>query len=510
MPFVSSLFRLGLVALILALPAAARASSVAVDGDKLVYTAQQGEDNDLTIDETWDGSYTMYYRVVDRVPIAPGAGCSPSPDNLSTVLCSTAPHQIDVDLGDHDDRASVIGWYGIRVDGGEDDDRITCHTNGNCDVHGGAGEDSLVAEGPGALDGGPGDDVLSVNVFAPDPISVQLTGGDGNDELHGGPAGDRLDGGPGNDLIVGDPFGHSGADTLDGGPGDDELNGGLGPDRLSGGDGRDTLDYSYRSAAVAVTLPGTSSSGDEGDVLAPDFENVVGTRYADTLIGDAGPNELTGGDGNDTLAGGGGPDSIVGGTGDDNLDGGAGQDVYQGNEGNDTIDAREPADGPVVGAESVFCGTGSDSAQVDADDLTDRCETVAVTGRPHESPAPGSPPTDPPQDPSSAELDIDLVEPSVVADDGMLKFKVRCDRSDHASCAGVAGASVKRGPRLSSKSFVARSGHKTVIRAKLSRSARKLIRRKKRVVAVASIVVKVKGQPPVTWSRRITIRKGAL
>jgi len=81
----------------------------------------------------------------------------------------------------------------------------------------------------------------------------------------------------------------------------------VGADILDGGTGTDTAVYSASSAGVNVNLAnaGAQSGGDAaGDVLS-NFENITGSAFNDTLIGDAGANVLTGGAGNDVLIGGG-------------------------------------------------------------------------------------------------------------------------------------------------------------------------------------------------------------
>lgn len=75
-----------------------------------------------------------------------------------------------------------------------------------------------------ALNGGPGDDVLTGGALAD-----TLLGGAGADMLAGGNGPDRIEGGDGGDRLIG-------------GRGDDVLTGGAGSDRLTGGDGRDRFE----------------------------------------------------------------------------------------------------------------------------------------------------------------------------------------------------------------------------------------------------------------------------
>ena len=117
--------------------------------------------------------------------------------------------------------------------------------------------------------------------------------------------------------VWGTPF----ADTLSG----DSLNNTLlsfgGNDRLDGRAGTDTVDYSVMSGGVTVdlrlqnTAQVVDAAGDKNFLVS--IENLTGSNYADTLIGDAGANVLTGGAGNDTLDGGAGADTLIGGAGND-------------------------------------------------------------------------------------------------------------------------------------------------------------------------------------------------
>jgi Ca2+-binding RTX toxin-like protein len=115
----------------------------------------------------------------------------------------------------------------------------------------------------------------------------KLLGTDNDDLLIALGAKTTLDGGGGNDILLG-------------GINDDVLIGGKGADFLSGGLGIDTADYSSSSAGVTVNL--TTSKGYGGDAQGDtliSIENVVGSAYDDTLIGDKGNNVLTGGGGAD-------------------------------------------------------------------------------------------------------------------------------------------------------------------------------------------------------------------
>ncbi len=178
--------------------------------------------------------------------------------------------------------------------------------------------------------------------------------GDGNaNSLLGDIGSDILIGGAGNDTIYGD--GRTSIDTHDtggsgpivtyadasllpfaGAAGNDLLEGGDGDDTLNGGGGADTASYANQAGAVFVDLlTGFADDGTGGTDTLLSIENVTGSAFDDSVLGDnqanilaglAGHDLLRGRDGNDTLKGGDGDDFLNGGIGDDVLDGGNGLD----------------------------------------------------------------------------------------------------------------------------------------------------------------------------------------
>jgi Ca2+-binding RTX toxin-like protein len=153
-----------------------------------------------------------------------------------------------------------------------------------------------------------------------------LDGGDADDDSRGGE--DWLFGGAGDDTLLGGrgPM----VNHLVGGPGADDLIGGASEDdpySLIGNMGLDIAEYGSSSAGVIVNLmSGIGTGGDAaGDTLV-EIEAVVGSAFADGLIGDDEYNFLSGGGGSDTLKGGGGSDALRGGEGSDSLVGGDGAD----------------------------------------------------------------------------------------------------------------------------------------------------------------------------------------
>jgi hypothetical protein len=179
-----------------------------------------------------------------------------------------------------------------------------------------------------------------------------------------GPA--TVNGGDGDDRIAGS----RGNDTLNGDAGDDafgvERDGPDGADVMSGGAGGDTADYSERSGPVQTDLDGVADDGEpgEGDNVNSDVEHVSGGAGADRIVCNAARNRLRGE------------------WGDDELEGAALRDILDGGPGDDTILARDG------GADTVRCGSGSDTAFVDDDDsVATDCErvlrtSVAIVGPP--------------------------------------------------------------------------------------------------------------------------------
>lgn len=307
---------------------------------------------------------------------------------------------------------------------------------------GGAGADTITGTtGDDEIDGGDGND--------------RLIGGAGNDDLNGDAGNDFLDGGTGNDYMdggagddtyvvrdVGDNCSEDDSDILTGGNDtvetyladtslnwtienirimsasaanvhgndlDNTIYAGAGNNVMDGGwNGIDTLSYTAATAGVTVnlSLTGAQTTGGSGSDTISGFENLTGSKYADTLSGDAGANTLIGGLGVDTLSyatatggvkvnlavttrqavgdggnndtisgfenltgsnfadtlyGNWGANTIIGGGGDDLLLGGAGRDVLNGG----------------LGIDKMTGGTGNDIYYVNvAGDLTIETSTV--------------------------------------------------------------------------------------------------------------------------------------
>jgi Ca2+-binding RTX toxin-like protein len=143
------------------------------------------------------------------------------------------------------------------------------------------------------ISGTPGDDNLqgtnSIDVF---------DGLGGNDRINGLGGNDVMCGGPGNDSLRGD----AGADTF---------SGGLGDDRIEGGNEVDTVDYQASPARVQVDLLVNRATGGENRDTLIGIEDMIGSRFGDSLSGDDGPNRIVGKGGADFMFGQGGDDQLA-------------------------------------------------------------------------------------------------------------------------------------------------------------------------------------------------------
>ena len=257
--------------------------------------------------------------------------------------------QLDAE-GDSNSEGDAPGDTLINIEnliGSDFNDVLKGNTQSNS-IKAGNGNDTVYGGGGGAdtLDGGQGVNTISyadsTNV---EGVKINLalhtnSGGDANDDVLSNFT--NVEGTQKADLLIGDNqnnilYGLDGNDTLNGGDGDDSLYGGKGNDTLSGGAGRDLIDgggdsvnngernlvsYKDSTAAVKIDLYSTAlqQGGDaEGDRLIH-IQDVIGSAFNDSIIGNDEANSLAGGSGNDTLAGGIGQDTLDGGDGIDTAD----------------------------------------------------------------------------------------------------------------------------------------------------------------------------------------------
>ena len=246
-------------------------------------------------------------------------------------------------------------------------------------IEGGAGADTIVGgqgnraleegfhNGPFASLGQAGSIGTASYASSTGAVSVNLASGIGS----GGDAeGDRLYfindliGGSGNDTLIGDVGGNS----LAGGLGDDLLAGGDGSDTLDGGAGNNTASFADSPWAISAHLDGGISGGgfaadlfhidSQGNFTVVDtllsIQNLIGSDYADELLGDANANVLAGGADDDTIWGSG----YLSNAANDTIYGGAEIDTLVRGDWSDEVEYSTTADGMIVVTNSAY---GSDT-----------------------------------------------------------------------------------------------------------------------------------------------------
>jgi Ca2+-binding RTX toxin-like protein len=242
---------------------------------------------------------------------------------------------------DGDQTVPADGTRTVIVNGGDGNDSITVVARNT----------ELASSG---LNGDAGDDVIT----GPDSNDT-LTGGEGNDRLVAGKGDDVMQGGAGNDTLVWNQG--DGSDRADGQAGNDgsEVNGAatLGDaftiDPVAGGTvklrrtnlGQFTFDAATERFAVNG-LGGDDSVTANNGVGAATLLSVDGGAGADTVNGSEGSDLILGGEANDVLSGGGGDDRIVGDRGGDTMNGGGGDDtlVWNNGDGSDVANGDEGRD----------------------------------------------------------------------------------------------------------------------------------------------------------------------
>ena len=114
--------------------------------------------------------------------------------------------------------------------------------------------------------------------------------------------------GAGKDILIGSDVNN----TILSGAGNDTLSGGKGNDYLDGGNDNDTVDYTYVTSGTGVNVNLTLNTASDmfidtdkqvGNDQIFNIENVKGTAYADSIVGNAEKNILEGKAGNDFLDG---------------------------------------------------------------------------------------------------------------------------------------------------------------------------------------------------------------
>jgi Ca2+-binding RTX toxin-like protein len=283
--------------------------------------------------------------------------------DIDIATYATAPGPIAASLGTNSATGDGTDTFALieGIQGSNYDDSLTGDPVATSGLDGGQGNDFLVGgSGPDVLRGGPGDDTLEGNggndqleggdphfycydtvlyLDAPGAVTVNLTlgtatGADGSDTI--------VDvAGVGGSGFADDITGNDCSNTLSGGAGNDSLSGLESNDVLYGQAGADTLDggtetdivrYDDASTASAVSVDinaGTATGGAGADTLIG-VENIYGSSFGDSLLGDENANTINGFDGNDLISGREGDDYLVGDAGTDTINGGIGTDYCDG------------------------------------------------------------------------------------------------------------------------------------------------------------------------------------
>src|SRR5436305_494991 len=187
------------------------------------------------------------------------------------------------------------------------------------------GDQTVPADGTFTVvvNGGDGNDSITVLAKNTEIAGATLNGGGGDDVLTGADTNDTLNGGDGNDRLVG----AKGTDVMNGGNGNDTLvwNNGDGTDGMVGDAGHDDVEVNGAPTAgdVFTVQPNGSRIKFDRPNLVP-FSLDIGsseTMHANGLggddsitVGDVGAFSVTaaGGPGNDTLTGGSSSETLLG------------------------------------------------------------------------------------------------------------------------------------------------------------------------------------------------------
>jgi Ca2+-binding RTX toxin-like protein len=228
--------------------------------------------------------------------------------------------------------------------------------------------------------------------------NISINGGNDNDTILGTRLRETISGGSGNDLMAG----YDGDDTMDGGSGSDTFkydssNIIHGADTITEYNGVgeiDTIDFADAIFAISLDISSSSFQFVNASYVGIDLnsgsviENVLGTAYGDTIIGNDQDNNITGnasadiiygGDGDDYITGDDGNDILVdsvdgddillGGNNNDLLIAGLGDDIQAGGAGDDTIYGSD-------GNDALAGGSGSDTYIFDASPTSHDVDTI--------------------------------------------------------------------------------------------------------------------------------------
>ena len=293
------------------------------------------------------------------LPVGSSASSSQVPKCLDETPTHVGTPGDDFLVGTRDDDV-IVGLGGNDVIAGLAGEDLICGGEGNDEVEGGPDMDALSGDaGDDKLDGGEHETDLAVFINSPAPVEASLTTGvatgDGTDTLvnveglFGSTFDDTLEGNELANVFVG----WDGNDRSAGLGGFDYFNADDGDDAFDGGSGDDLVYYDFAPGPVTVDLAAGRSVGHGADAFVS-IEDVYGSKFADHITGNAGPNWLHGYNGADVVSGGGGADQVFGDRGNDVLLGGAAADRLSGGPGRDRLNGG-PGRDRCVGEKKRSC-----------------------------------------------------------------------------------------------------------------------------------------------------------
>jgi hypothetical protein len=453
------------------------------------------------------GAITAVFAAGMALALAP----NPAPANAEVISATTDGVSAQLNLDGADDVVTVSIENGLFVH-----DPIGFGLKTSEDWDSATPGEQTVSASPNAvivINGGDGNDTLSVSASVDALATVFLDGDGGDDVLTGADTGDNLSGGDGNDVLIGG----EGGDDLNGGAGNDTFvwNNGDGSDVNVGGDGNDltvvdgdpTLGDAFtlapdplagfvrlrRTNLVTFSLLSDTErfqvfglGGDDSFRPTPGVGagtglSIVGGDGADTIFGSDGADRIFGGDGNDTIAPGGGSDVVFGDAGDDQVDLQDGApDVAHGGDGDDSV---------LTDGASVDSIDGFEAVDVPpAPAVTPPPATMpppATTPPPATMPPPaGVPPAASPPGPVGSATPLRIEGNVVNVRRDRVSIKVSCPPTSTSHCIGVLTLR-KAGRALGSAHFDVAPGRTRMLTLKLAKTSRRLADRSRRVKVVA-------------------------
>jgi Ca2+-binding RTX toxin-like protein len=235
-----------------------------------------------------------------RVDLPAGSATGQGNDTLEGIENVSTGAGNDTLIGNADNNRFDAGTGDDQVDGGDGYDTLV-FWSATAGI-------SLDVGGAGVATGGAGNDsFVRIESFAGSAYGDTMTGTAGNDNLEGGGGNNSLSGLGGHDTL----HAGKGNDTLRGGAGNDWLSAGKGSNLIDGGADIDDVSFASVSTGVQASLLTLRALHDSVTDTLAGIENLRGTGWADTLIGDAGSNVVDGGAGPDLLDGGNGIDTVA-------------------------------------------------------------------------------------------------------------------------------------------------------------------------------------------------------